>query len=195
MENKLLIVFSHPLFEASHVHKALLSKMPDSKHIRFIDLYEKYPFFNIDVKTEQKNLLDADIVIFQYPIMWYSMPPILKQYIDLVFEHGWAYGTEGNKLEGKFFMEVISTGGSKDSYTATGVHQNDLLDYLKGSKQTALYCKMNYIPPFVVFGSNKLNESDLNEYANELNLILNKLLITDLNKINFTLYEYINNWK
>ena len=55
-------------------------------------MYEKYPDFNIDVDYEKKLLEKNQIIIWQHPFYWYSAPPLLKQWIDLVLEFGWAYG-------------------------------------------------------------------------------------------------------
>ncbi|MFC4874411.1 NAD(P)H-dependent oxidoreductase [Negadavirga shengliensis] len=45
----------------------------------------------IDVKAEQQDLLNADLVIMQHPFFWHAAPPLVKQWIDLVLAHGWAY--------------------------------------------------------------------------------------------------------
>jgi glutathione-regulated potassium-efflux system ancillary protein KefG len=194
MANKIIIQFAHPLYEGSTIHKALLNAVPQNKHILVNDLYEKYPFFNINIKEEQRLLLDADVIIWQYPLYWYSMPPLLKQWIDLVFEHGWAYGKNGNQLKGKFLLEVISTGSKEEAYQTGGEHAYSIQDYLISSKQTAAYCNMVYLSPFVVFGSNQLKYEKIEFCATQYKLLLEKLVSTDLNNIHLNLYELINHW-
>lgn len=80
------------------------------------DLYEAYPRFDIDVQYEQRLLEGRDVVIFQHPIYWYSTPSILKEWQDLVLEHGWAYGSEGKALHGKLWLHVVTTGGAEEAY-------------------------------------------------------------------------------
>lgn len=88
-QNKILILFAHPLFEKSHAHKALVENIPDTDDITFHDLYELYPEFNIDIKKEQELLDNHNIIIWQHPMYWYSCPPMIKQWIDLVLEYKW----------------------------------------------------------------------------------------------------------
>src|ERR1700761_4683547 len=45
-----------------------------------------------DVELEQRKLLAADAVIFQFPLWWFGMPAILKGWVDRVFAYGLAYG-------------------------------------------------------------------------------------------------------
>ena len=61
-------------------------------------------------------LLAHDIIVFQHPFYWYSSPAIIKEWQDLVLENGWAYGTGGNNLQGKYLMNAVSTGGNRDAY-------------------------------------------------------------------------------
>mgnify|MGYP003617335649 FL=1 len=103
-KNKILILFSHPLFEKSHANKALVQNIPDSENITFHDLYEQYPDFDIDVKYEQDLLSQHDIIIWHHPMYWYSCPPLMKQWIDMVLEHNWAYGKKGKALQDKIIL-------------------------------------------------------------------------------------------
>ena len=59
---KILILFAHPALEKSRVHKTLLKHIGGLDHVTFIDLYEHYPDFDIDVKREQQLLLSHDII-------------------------------------------------------------------------------------------------------------------------------------
>jgi glutathione-regulated potassium-efflux system ancillary protein KefG len=158
---KVLILFAHPAMEKSRVHTRLVEHVPKSAEIRFHDLYERYPDFDIDVVYEQRLLLQHDVIIFQHPFYWYSSPAIMKQWIDLVLEHGWAYGTGGRALAGKKMMNAISTGGSKNSYSETGRNQFRISDYLLPFQQTAFLCGMEYLPPFVIHGTHRLSDIDI----------------------------------
>ena len=100
MNNKVLIIFSHPRFERSINNSILVQSVPKLPDITFHDLYEKYPDFNIDIESEKNLLSDHNIIIWQHPFYWYSSPPLLKQWIDLVLEFGWAYGPGGNCFAG-----------------------------------------------------------------------------------------------
>src|ERR1044071_10222619 len=101
---RVLILFAHPALEKSRVHSRLVHHCKHLECVTFHDLYQSYPEFDIDVKREQSLLLKHDIIIWQHPFYWYSSPPILKQWQDLVLEHGWAYGSGGDKLSGKWIF-------------------------------------------------------------------------------------------
>ena len=120
---KTLIVFSHSFFGGSRVNKALLEAASEVENVTIRNLEELYGHdpLNIDVKTEQKLIEDCDRIIFQCPVFWFSIPPMLKAYIDSVFEHGWAYGSEGHALEGKIFQLVLSTGASANEYKSPSI--------------------------------------------------------------------------
>ena len=96
--SKVLILFAHPALEKSRVNKRLIRDVNSINNITFNDLYEEYYDFNIDVEREKKLLVEHDIIIFHHPFFWYSTPAILKQWQDLVLEHGWAYGSKGTAL-------------------------------------------------------------------------------------------------
>ncbi len=70
------------------------------------DIAKLYPNFNIDAKTEQEALLNADRIIFQYPIYWYNIPPVLKQWFDQVLTYGFT-SDEGVSLAKEQTKKVI----------------------------------------------------------------------------------------
>jgi NAD(P)H dehydrogenase (quinone) len=44
-----------------------------------------------DVAAEQARIDRADALVLVYPVYWWSMPGLLKGWIDRVFANGWAY--------------------------------------------------------------------------------------------------------
>jgi glutathione-regulated potassium-efflux system ancillary protein KefG len=178
---KILIIFGHPRFENSKVHSLLLKAVSSLENITIQDLYEQYPNFNINVAHQQQLLLEHDVVILQHPVYWYSCPPIIKQWIDLVLSYGWAYGVGGNKLEGKLLCNVVSTGGSITAYSKEGSHQHTLLEFFLPFKQTAKLCKLTYLPPFAIQGSHRLTETELQKLGLQYQQILKMLQNDDIN--------------
>jgi len=45
-----------------------------------------------DIALEQDKLRWADTVILQFPLWWYSMPAIMKGWVERVYAYGFAYG-------------------------------------------------------------------------------------------------------
>jgi len=182
---KTLILFAHPRLEKSKINKALLARIPKHKDLVFHDLYEAYPDFNIDIDREKELLTEHDMIIWQHPFYWYSCPPLLKQWIDLVLEFGWAYGPGGNALNGKKIFNSITTGGASDAYHHEGRNRFTVNEFLAPFDQTATLCKMQYLPPFAVQGTHRLSDEHLQQaveqYEQLLHMILNDQL--DMEKI------------
>jgi glutathione-regulated potassium-efflux system ancillary protein KefG len=158
---KILILFAHPAFQKSRVNRILVDKLDDIDGIIFHDLYQSYPEMDINVEIEQNLLLQSDIIIFHHPFFWYNTPAILKEWQDLVLEHGWAYGSKGNALKNKWFFNVITTGGQKKAYQVGGYNNFTIRQLLAPIEQTVNLCKMIFLPPFVVHGTHSIKEDEV----------------------------------
>lgn len=189
---RVLLQFSHPALSKSNVHSALINYSRNLKNVTFNDLYERYPDMFIDVAYEQKLLLQHDIIVFQHPFYWYSSPAIVKQWLDLVLEHNWAYGTHGNALVGKKLMCMISCGGGPEAYTETGRNRYPVCEFLTPLEQTAHLCKMEYLPPFVMYGTYRLTKEGIEQYAQQYQTILKTLASDQLHTLNYKEATYFN---
>jgi glutathione-regulated potassium-efflux system ancillary protein KefG len=158
---KILILFAHPRLSGSHVQRALHDAVRDLPGVTFHDLYAAYPDFTIDVGQEQSLLLDHDLIVLQHPFYWYSAPAIIKEWLDLVLELGWAYGPGGDKLHRKFLMNAISTGGAEAAYRRQGRNRFDISELLSPFNQSAHLCGMAYLQPFAIFAGRWLTGEDL----------------------------------
>ncbi len=194
MKSRVLILFAHPRFENSQIHKALIQRVRHSRSVHIHDLYEIYPAFNIDVYLEQRLLNKYDIILWQHPVYWYSIPPLLKQWIDLVLSNGWAYGKNTHALEGKYLLQVFSGGHTEQSYSQDGYDKHSLRQYMACHEQTAKHCHLNYLPPYVIHDAHKLSAVDTLSFAHQYERLLNQLIETDLSKEDFSKYVYINDW-
>jgi putative NADPH-quinone reductase len=124
---RVLVLFAHPALHTSRVNRRLIDAIDGLDGVTINDLYAHYPNFHIDVAREQALLRQHDLIVFQHPFYWYSSPAILKQWQDLVLEHGFAYGQGGTALQGKAFLSVISTGGPAEAYGAHGSNHFSML--------------------------------------------------------------------
>lgn len=192
MSNRVLVLFAHPLFEKSRVNKELVSKLPAESGITFHDLYEEYPDFNIDVKREKELLLAHDVIVWNHPFYWYSCPALLKQWIDMVLEVGWAYGPGGEALKGKFVQQVITTGGAQAAYETEGYNRHTINQFLAPFSQTAKLCNMHYLPPFVVHSTHRLQPDEIKAQADAYSALLHYLQHEPLNYAQLSQYTYIN---
>jgi glutathione-regulated potassium-efflux system ancillary protein KefG len=172
IKKRILILFAHPAFHKSRVNKKMIAAMNDIEGITFNNLYEEYPDFQIDIKKEQDLLLNHDIIIWHHPFYWYSAPAILKEWIDLVLQHGFAYGRTGIALKNKLVLSVITAGGRREAYQTDGFNQYTMRQFLVPFERTVTLCNMNYLPPFVVHGSHLLTEDEINSAARDYRKIL-----------------------
>jgi glutathione-regulated potassium-efflux system ancillary protein KefG len=161
--NKVLVLFAHPALEKSRVNKELIKVFRDYHQFTFRDLYQIYPEFYIDVQTEQEFLLRHDVIVFHHPLYWYSIPPLLKQWIDLTLQHNWAYGPTGIFLKGKKLISCLTTGGQKEAYTREGYNHYTIPEFLRPIEQTALLCGMDYLPPLIFHGTHQMDKNKIKE--------------------------------
>lgn len=150
---RILVLFAHPVLERSRVNRRLLDGIKDLEGVTIRDLYELYPTLSIDVRAEQEALLEHDVIVFQHPFYWYSCPAILKEWQDLVLEHGWAYGHGGTQLRGKITLNAITTGGPESAYRHGGYNRFTVRELLSPWDQTAHLCGMRYLAPFAIHAS------------------------------------------
>jgi glutathione-regulated potassium-efflux system ancillary protein KefG len=151
--DRVLLVLAHPAFERSRANRALVRAALGSPGVSVRDLYELYPDFIIDVPAEQAALTHHGAIVLQYPVYWYATPALLKEWLDLVWLHGFAYGRGGEALKGKRLMIACTTGGGPDAYEPGAMHGFPFETFLKPMEQTAALCGMIWEKPFVVHGA------------------------------------------
>ncbi|MEE9913447.1 MAG: NAD(P)H-dependent oxidoreductase [Deltaproteobacteria bacterium] len=192
--NKVLILFAHPRFEKSKTNRALLAGIAQSTGVTLNDLYEQYPDFNIDIDREKELLLAHEVIVWHYPLYMYSAPAMLKQWIDLVLEYGWAHGGQGNALTDKIVLNALTAGGARDSYAAGQHNRFTLREFLLPLEQTAALCKMIYLPPFAVHGTHLLTGQQLSEQVALYRRLMERLTAGGLAVESIRRYDYLNDW-
>ena len=164
---EIVVLVAHPEVQHSRVNHALMRAAaglaPPRVEVR--DLYALYPDYLIDAETERSVLADARLVVWQHPIHWYGMPPLMKLWLDEVFAFGWAYGPGGLALQGKDLWLVASTGGPSDSYRPSGYNRYFFDAFLPPYEQTAALAGMRFLPPLLLHGAHRLNDAALAEHV------------------------------
>jgi glutathione-regulated potassium-efflux system ancillary protein KefG len=185
---KILILFAHPSQSRSDINLPLYqASRDDINSVTCVDLYEEYPNFRIDIDKEQKRLVAHDVIIFMFPMYWFSTPALLKEWQDLVLEYGFAYGHEGMALTGKQFLCAISTGGSEKSYQCDDENHSTVQELLQPLEKTAQLCGMEYLPPFVLFGARTaVEENRLTAHIELWQSVLKKLSNAELSASQFS---------
>ena len=154
----ILVLYAHPSPSRSEVNVPLFRDAKEQSNVTVIDLYAEYPDFNIDIDKEQQRLLTHDVIIFLFPLYWYSTPSLLKEWQDLVLEYGFAYGDNGNALNGKRFFCALSAGGREEAYQTDGFNHFTLKQLLQPLEQMASLTGMVYLSPFAIFNSRTAKE-------------------------------------
>jgi glutathione-regulated potassium-efflux system ancillary protein KefG len=141
----------HPNFEVSRGNRILADSVKGAENVLFRDVYGEIAGRGFDVAKEQKLLLDHDLIVFQHPFYWYSCPPLMKEWEDVILERGFAYPPGvGDKLNGKHWLSVITTGGPQDAYRSGGFNNYTISELMRPFQQTANLCGMKWLPPIVV---------------------------------------------
>jgi glutathione-regulated potassium-efflux system ancillary protein KefG len=192
--NNILILFAHPRFEKSRVNRALLSGIDRMPSVTLQDLYERYPDFNIDVEREKQLLAAPQIIIWHHPFYMYGAPALLKQWIDLVLEFGWAHGRGGDALKDKIIFNALTSGGTREVYAAKGYNRFTIREFLTPFDQTAALCKMIYLPPFAVQGTHLLTEAQLALHAAFYRTLLERLSRGEFSVETIRRFAFLNDW-
>ena len=111
--------------------------------------------FEPGLRAEIDHLLWADVLILQFPLYWFSVPAIMKGWIDRVFVDGIAYGNgrwyDKGALKGKRAMISMTTGCYPTMCGPDGINGN--LDVMLWPLQngTLRFVGFDILPPFVAW--------------------------------------------
>ncbi len=158
------VVAAHPNWRESRVNRRLLQAALATESAAVCDLYARYPDYSIRVPTEQTQLQDAQLIVLLHPVQWYSMPALLKLWVDEVLTHGWAYGG-GRALQGKDLWLVATTGGPEGSYHPQGYNRYFFDAFLPPYEQTAALCGMRFLPPLVLHGAHRVDSAEVDAHV------------------------------
>jgi glutathione-regulated potassium-efflux system ancillary protein KefF len=165
--NRIVVQYAHPAPHLSRVNRRLADAARLVDGVFVSDLYENYPDFYIDVTREQALVAQAEAIIFMYPMQWYSMPSLMKEWIDVVLEDGWAYGLEGSACKGKTNWLVATTGGHADDYAPGKLHGRPFSDFLAPAEQTAALCGMRWIAPHILHGAHEVDAGTVDAHVGQ----------------------------
>ena len=163
----ILVITAHPQMEHSRVNRRLMRSaarvagIGSNRSVLVRDLYTLYPDYLIDASEEQALLAQAKLVVWQHPIHWYSMPPLMKLWVDEVLAFGWAYGPGGDALRGKDLWLVATTGGPEESYRPDSYNRYFFDAFLPPYEQTAALCGMRFLPPLMLHGAHRIEEAEV----------------------------------
>jgi putative NADPH-quinone reductase len=162
-----LILLFHPDIERSKANAALRSAARTVPGTRVVDIQARYPggVINMlaDGAAEARALLEADRIVLQFPIQWYSTPALLKAWQDAVLTRMYYIhaDTEGDKLAGTPLMVAATAGNTPAAYGRSGANHFTMDELMAPLKATALRCGLPWHPPHLVFRADKLEPAEL----------------------------------
>lgn len=164
---KTLILLFHPNLSQSRANRALTDAAATIPGVESVDMVQRYPTGVIDTDVEVARLLNADRIVLQFPVQWYSTPALLKSWQDGVLTRMFyvKYEMEGAKLAGKPLMVAATAGNIEEAYSSTGENLFPLTDLLRPLQATANRCGLHWSPPFLVYRANKLSDEALSVSA------------------------------
>jgi putative NADPH-quinone reductase len=77
--------------------------------------------YSDEVRAHIKRVDAADVIVVVFPVWWFSVPAIVKGWVDRVWNNGFAYGREPSRLAGKRMLWLGLAGGSQQAYAAQGL--------------------------------------------------------------------------
>lgn len=141
----------------------------------FLAQQEAYQHHNLapDITAEINKIQAAECIIFQFPLWWFSVPAILKGWLDRVLVKGFAYDTgkifnEG-LLKNKTASFIITTQSPRSAYQENGLHGATIEEFLLPFKHTLRFVGIIVKSTFVAYGAYNLNETQQNEIVKEFN--------------------------
>lgn len=164
---KTLVLVFHPNLPESRGNRYLVEEIKKQPHTTVHNVYESYSDEQIDVHTEHELVENHDRIIFQFPFYWYSAPPLLKKWLEEVITYGWAFGTNGDKFQGKEVLVAVTTGVAQEGYAAEGDVTFTVPELLRPLEAAVNFVGAHYLPPFALHGVGHKSDEQLAEIAKE----------------------------
>ncbi|KRF13655.1 NAD(P)H-dependent oxidoreductase [Paenibacillus sp. Soil787] len=163
---RILVIAAHPNIEQSRVNKRWLAELhgyPDQITVQ--ELYKAYPDYVINAENEQDLIARHDRIVFQFPIQWYSMPALLKQWLDSVFTTSWLFGAGGKAVAGKELILAMSIGGDESSYQSGGMIGYTISELIRPFQAFANQIGMTFLPHYKFYGAVKAMDDQIENSA------------------------------
>jgi len=115
------------------------------------------------VREHLDRLLGADLLVLSFPLWWFSVPAILKGWIDRVFVMGAVFGGEHGlfgeaALTGRDAVLLVTTGGPREAFEEGGAFgpMDDFLFHLR--RGVLEFVGYRPLDPVVTYGPARMDE-------------------------------------
>lgn len=143
-----LLLFAHTFWEDSKANRALLESAKNLQGLEIHNLSTAYKSASIDVDSEIARLERASRIFFQFPLLWFSTPSVMKEWQDRVLTHILP-GEKPDLLRDKSFGVITTAAGDRASYDG---HHGYTLDSLLSPLHASFgYLGCEIVEPFCIF--------------------------------------------
>lgn len=158
-----LILLFHPDYQSSRANRTLADAAGSRPGTSVVDMQALYPDGRIDGDAEAARLLSAERIVLQFPVQWYSTPPLLKAWQDAVLTRMFYihYEAEGVRLAGRPLLIAATAGNIPEAYTTSGANLFSLRELLKPLQATAHRCALAWQEPFLIYNARRADAEAL----------------------------------
>lgn len=132
--------------------------------------------FSDDIAAEMEKLFWADLLILQFPLWWFSVPAIMKGWVDRVFAMGKIYGAgkwyDNGVFAGKKAMLSLTTGGGETMYMEDGMngHLEQILFPINHG--ILRFVGFEVLPPFISYSVSRIGDEGRAQYLSDYEKLL-----------------------
>ncbi|MDR0713257.1 MAG: NAD(P)H-dependent oxidoreductase [Bacteroidales bacterium] len=175
----ILIVSGHTDLNDSVANKTILEEYKKLFPAAEIDYLDKlYPDYQIDILAEQQKLVNANIIILQFPVFWYHFPSILERWMEQSFQHGFSHGSTGDRLTGKKLIASFTTGAPEELYHKNALMGYEIEEFFPAIKATCALTKMEFAGFVYTGGVSYQNRNEANALS-----VMKEKAIAHANKV------------
>jgi putative NADPH-quinone reductase len=157
-----VLILAHPDFTGSRANRALLDGLAGVPDLELVELYALYPDGQISYAVERERILRAGRLVLQFPLQWYSVPALLKQWMDSVLtplffgEPHVAASTAGLGV-----LAATTLGGPEANYQRDGANAMTVNDLFAPLRATSGRCNWQWQAPFALYDVRNLDAASL----------------------------------
>lgn len=170
---KTLVLFAHPFFEYSTSNVELVKAYRNKQNVEFKDLYEEFADFHITTFRERKRIREFERLVFHFPLIWFSIPPLLKLWIDEVFDMTWS-AEVNHPLQNKDAVIIVTVGGKENNYTENGLYKTTITELLQSLTLSLNVNNIKVSDFIIVYDADDLEKEDLLKISQKIENTLEK---------------------
>ncbi|MGL5253669.1 MAG: NAD(P)H-dependent oxidoreductase [Brevinema sp.] len=164
---------AHPNYQKSVANKAIVQTLSDQyRGIEIRHLDSLYPDLNIDIELEKQKLLEADLIILQYPFFWVGMPSLMLHWKEQVFHEGFGYYPPNHPtksaLHGKKLLVSFTAGAPEAAYSKEGFIGAELADFFPPIEAIANFTGMQLLDILYFLNARVTEKNSLEQLQDDI---------------------------